>query len=88
MSDESPTTVYPQIDWQTALDFLESLDPHTWRWRELCREGSGQHLEARLTVIRLAGGTPPDPAPIDQPTPEDLALRSYVARHGCGGCGG
>ena len=67
------------MDWTEALDLI---GPHAWRWRELCEEGSGQHVEARLTVVRLAGGEPVKPD-----TEADRQLRAYVATHGCGGCG-
>ncbi len=38
----------------------------------------------RATHDRINGLAPMNPAP---PSPEDRALREYMQRHGCGGCG-
>lgn len=70
--------------WEDALEIVVGETRHE-RWRILCSEDHPHHVGARKTVLKMAGFPIPDDAP---PKPEDLALRSYVAAKGCGGCGG
>lgn len=45
-----------------------------------------QRDAARATLVRLARGESLE-SRAPSPTAEDLALRAFVGRHGCGGCG-
>lgn len=73
------------ISWPEALEIVVARTKHA-RYRHLCSEHNTDPESRegyRRLVITLATGIAPDPEP---PTPEDLALREFVQRHGCG-CG-
>ena len=72
------------MTWNQALDLVVARTGHE-PFRRLCAEDNPdaeQRDAYRALMVELATGEPPAPAP------EDRALQSYVAEHGCGGCPG
>lgn len=70
------------MDWIDALQIVIARTGHT-RYEQLCAEGYHDRLARdgyRALMVRMATG---EPEP--QATPEDLALRSHLARRPC--CG-
>jgi hypothetical protein len=70
------------MSWTDALELVVAATGHE-RYRWLCSEDNpdpGSRDGYRGLMVRLSAG---DEAAPSAPTPEDLALRAHVAKHGC-----